>query len=176
MLQQLLARHLRIIFHPGRKLREHRPARLPRWFAQVDGDLKLGGRFHVHGNAEGTVTACEPQKHVAGTWEFGGATSWIELNLTPEGDGTRLERSLETMRANKLMKRPVAWIQSGSERWYAFAAAVANPILVAAFARSLTGESVGERRIVLGAVAYAIPYAAMWTLIGFALGEALRAT
>lgn len=103
---------------------------------------------------------------------------WLDgqWNVWFTGDGTRLERSLETMRANKLMKRPVAWIQSGSERWYAFAAAVANPILVAAFARSLTGESVGERRIVLGAVAYAIPYAAMWTLIGFALGEALRAS
>ncbi|HEY9012374.1 MAG TPA: SRPBCC family protein [Devosia sp.] len=65
--------------------------RLPRWFAQVDGDLRLGGRFHVHGNAEGTITACEPQKHIAGTWEFAGATSWIEIDLTPDGDGTRLQ-------------------------------------------------------------------------------------
>ena len=36
------------------------PERLPRWFAPVGGDLKLGGRYKVHGNAGGEVTACEP--------------------------------------------------------------------------------------------------------------------
>jgi hypothetical protein len=106
-----------------------------------------------------------------------GCCRWVdrrwEVWLT--GNGTRLERSLETMRASRLLRRPVGWIQSGSERSYALAAAVANPILVAAFARSLSGEPVGERRILLGAVAYAVPYAAMWTIIGFVLGEALRA-
>lgn len=65
--------------------------RLPRWFAPVEGELRLGGRFHVQGNASGTITACEPNRHFAGTWEFAGATSWIEVSLTPEGDGTRLE-------------------------------------------------------------------------------------
>jgi uncharacterized protein YndB with AHSA1/START domain len=66
------------------------PARLPRWFAQVDGDLVLGGRFHVQNNASGTVTACDAPRHLAGTWEFGGGVSWIEIDLTPEGSGTRL--------------------------------------------------------------------------------------
>lgn len=65
--------------------------RLPRWFAKVDGDFKLGGRFHVEGNASGTITACEPNRHMAGTWEFMGGTSWIEISLTPEAGGTRLE-------------------------------------------------------------------------------------
>lgn len=65
--------------------------RLPRWLAPVTGDFKLGGRFHVQGNASGTITACEPDKHVAGTWEFMGGTSWIEISLTPEAGGTRLE-------------------------------------------------------------------------------------
>jgi len=65
--------------------------RLPRWFAKIDGDLKLGGRFHVENNASGTITACEPNRHVAGTWEFMGGTSWIEISLTPEAGGTRLE-------------------------------------------------------------------------------------
>ena len=90
------------------------------------------------------------------------------------GNGTRLERSLETLRTSRLMRRPAGWIQSGSERWYALAAAVANPILVLAFARSLSGEPVGERKTLLGAVAYAIPYAAIWTVIGFVVGEAIR--
>jgi hypothetical protein len=54
------------------------------------------------------------------------------------------------------------------------AAAVANPILVAAFARPLSGRPIGRRRIVLGSVAYAIPYTAMWSLVGFAVGDAVR--
>jgi len=70
---------------------------------------------------------------------------------------------------------PVEWIHSGSDRRYALAAAVANPILVAAFARSLSGKPIGERRILLGAVAYAIPYVAIWSIVGFALGATVRA-
>jgi hypothetical protein len=33
----------------------------------------------------------------------------------------------------------------------------------------------GERRILLGSVAYAIPYVALWSLVGLALGDAVRA-
>jgi hypothetical protein len=50
-----------------------------------------------------------------------------------------------------------------------------NPFLVAAFARSLTGNPIGERRILVGAVAYSIPYVAIWSILGLALGAALRA-
>jgi hypothetical protein len=91
-------------------------------------------------------------------------------------NGTRIEKRLETMRASRLMAHPVAWIQRGSDRWYALAAAVANPILVATLARFVGGERVGERRIVLGAVAYAVPYVAIWSIVGLAFGETIRAT
>ena len=91
------------------------------------------------------------------------------------GTGTRMETALEKMRANRLMRRPMAWIREGTDRRYALAAAVANPILVAAFTRSLTNEPVGERRILAGAVAYAVPYVAMWSIVGLALGAAGRA-
>jgi len=91
------------------------------------------------------------------------------------GKGRRIETRLEGMRASRLMRHPVAWIQRGSDRWYALAAAVANPILVAGFARVLGGKQIGERRIVLGAVAYAIPYVAMWTLVGLVVSGSLRA-
>jgi len=67
------------------------PARLRRWFAPVTGELRLGGRYQVEGNASGTITACEPERHVAATWEFMGAVSWIEIDLRPDGTGTRLE-------------------------------------------------------------------------------------
>lgn len=65
--------------------------RLPRWFTVVSGELELGGRYQVEGNASGTVTACEPLAHFALTWEFGGDVSWVEVHLTDAGaDGVRL--------------------------------------------------------------------------------------
>ena len=46
--------------------------RIPRWFLPVEGDLRLGGRYQLKGNAGGTITACTPPDHFAATWEFGG--------------------------------------------------------------------------------------------------------
>jgi uncharacterized protein YndB with AHSA1/START domain len=66
--------------------------RLPRWFAPVSGDLRLGGRYQVEGNAAGTIESCDPPHGFSATWEFGGQTSWIEVRLTSAGDDhTRLE-------------------------------------------------------------------------------------
>ena len=79
------------------------------------------------------------------------------------------------MRSSRLLRHPVAWIERGSDRWYAFAAAVANPILVAALARLVGGVPIARRRILLGSVAYAIPYVAMWAIVGSALGHTIRA-
>jgi len=67
------------------------PERIKRWFAPVTGELKLGGRFHIEGNASGTITACEPGQSYAGTWEFGGYTSWIHVAVLAEGEQARLE-------------------------------------------------------------------------------------
>ncbi len=69
------------------------------------------------------------------------------------------------------MRHPVAWIQRGSDRWYALASALANPVLMVALARSIGGTPVGRRRIVLGSVAYAIPYVALWTVVGLVLSD-----
>jgi uncharacterized protein YndB with AHSA1/START domain len=65
------------------------PDRIPRWFAPVTGELRRGGRYQVEGNAGGTITACDPPHGFDATWEFGGKTSWIELRITPDGDGAR---------------------------------------------------------------------------------------
>ena len=67
------------------------PERLPRWFAPVSGELKLGGRYQVQGNASGTITRCEPPREFSLTWEFGGEISWLEVRLAQVGDGTVLE-------------------------------------------------------------------------------------
>jgi len=93
---------------------------------------------------------------------------WDEWLL---GHGTKIEHRLERMRASRLMQHPVAWIQSSSDRRYAVAAAVVNPILVLALARSVGGTPIGRRRILLGSIAYAIPYVAMWTVVGIALSR-----
>lgn len=67
------------------------PARLPRWFLPVSGELRLGGRYQLEGNAGGTITECEPPRFLAATWEFGGQLSWIEVRIAPEGaDRSRL--------------------------------------------------------------------------------------
>jgi uncharacterized protein YndB with AHSA1/START domain len=63
------------------------PERLPRWFLPVSGDLRQGGRYELQGNASGTIGRCEPPHSLDATWEYGGQTSWIELRLTPEGEG-----------------------------------------------------------------------------------------
>ncbi|WP_132878226.1 SRPBCC domain-containing protein [Tamaricihabitans halophyticus] len=66
--------------------------RLPRWFLPVSGDLELGGRYQLEGNAGGTVQRCDPPKSFRATWEYGGETSWIELRLSTEpGGGTLFE-------------------------------------------------------------------------------------
>lgn len=67
------------------------PERLPRWFAPVSGDLRLGGQYQVEGNAGGTIETCEPPRSFSATWEFGGNTSWIAVRITPDGDGARFE-------------------------------------------------------------------------------------
>jgi uncharacterized protein YndB with AHSA1/START domain len=61
--------------------------RIPRWFLPISGDLRLGGRYQLHGNASGQVIGCEPPRSLAVTWEFGGQVSWVHVQLTELSDG-----------------------------------------------------------------------------------------
>ena len=61
--------------------------RIPRWFLTVSGELELGGRYQLEGNAGGLVTACEPLSHFAITWEFGEEVSWVEVGCSGDGAG-----------------------------------------------------------------------------------------
>jgi uncharacterized protein YndB with AHSA1/START domain len=66
--------------------------RIPRWFLPVSGELRVGGRYQLEGNAAGTIERCDPPRSFAATWEFGGQLTWIELRLAPlAGGGTRFE-------------------------------------------------------------------------------------
>ncbi|MEV4625304.1 SRPBCC family protein [Micromonospora sp. NPDC049523] len=69
-----------------------KPERIARWFLPVTGDVHVGGRYQLQGNAGGTVERCDPPKSFAATWEYGTEVSWIEVRLTPEPTGgTRFE-------------------------------------------------------------------------------------
>ena len=61
--------------------------RIPRWFLPISGDLRLGGRYQLQGNAGGTITRCEPPRAVGMTWEYGGEVSWVQVTLEPTADG-----------------------------------------------------------------------------------------
>src|SRR5262245_57465640 len=66
------------------------PARLARWFLPVEGELKLGGRYQLEGNAGGTITRCERPEALDLTWEIMGGTSWLNLRLARDGKKARL--------------------------------------------------------------------------------------
>jgi uncharacterized protein YndB with AHSA1/START domain len=64
--------------------------RIPRWFLPISGDLRLGGRYQLQGNAGGEITRCEPPRHLAMTWEYGRDTSWVDVRLQPDARGGTL--------------------------------------------------------------------------------------
>ncbi len=49
--------------------------RIPRWFLPVSGELRLGGRYQLQGNAGGVINECVPPRRLALTWEFGGGVT-----------------------------------------------------------------------------------------------------
>jgi len=66
--------------------------RIQHWFLPISGDLRLGGRFQLEGNAGGRIERCDPPRSFSATWEMFGDVSWIELRLSREGDErTRME-------------------------------------------------------------------------------------
>lgn len=69
--------------------------RIPRWFLPISGDLRLGGRYQLEGNAGGVVERCKEPESFAVTWEYGGTLSWLEVTLIPGGGRTTLELAYE---------------------------------------------------------------------------------
>ena len=62
------------------------PERIPRWFLPVTGELRVGGRYQLEGNAGGTITACDPPRRFDATWEFGGNVTWIAVEVSAVDD------------------------------------------------------------------------------------------
>jgi uncharacterized protein YndB with AHSA1/START domain len=66
------------------------PERLPRWFLPVEGDLRVGGRYQLVGNAGGSIERCDPPRSLAVTWEYGDLVSWVEVDLAETRGSTTL--------------------------------------------------------------------------------------
>jgi uncharacterized protein YndB with AHSA1/START domain len=63
------------------------PDRIGRWLAPVHGDLRLGGRFQLEGNAGGEIMGCEKPRLLKVTWALGeGMDTEVEVRLAPAGD------------------------------------------------------------------------------------------
>jgi uncharacterized protein YndB with AHSA1/START domain len=119
------------------------PDRIPRWFLPVSGDLRVGGRYQLEGNAGGVVERCAAPESFAVTWEYGEMLSWLEVTLTPAGDSTTLEL------AHEEPLEPAKWRQFGPGAvgigwdlslmglgWHLDGAAVVDPEKAAAFVAS----------------------------------------
>jgi uncharacterized protein YndB with AHSA1/START domain len=63
------------------------PERIPRWFLPVTGELRLGGRYQLEGNASGMIEACDPPHGFRVSWEFGGSRSWLAVRVRAGADG-----------------------------------------------------------------------------------------
>jgi uncharacterized protein YndB with AHSA1/START domain len=59
------------------------PRRIARWLGRVTGELELGGRYQIEGNANGVIKECEPPSHLGVTWDYGEQASWVSVKLTP---------------------------------------------------------------------------------------------
>lgn len=64
---------------------------LSTWFLPVRGELGLGKRFELQGNAAGTVLACEAPQALLTTWEYNHDTSWLEVHVRETGSGSESE-------------------------------------------------------------------------------------
>jgi len=83
--------------------------RIGRWLMPVTGDLRLGGKYQLEGNAGGEILSCEPPRLLRVTWVMGeGPASEVELLLAP-GDGA--ETVLEL--AHTAVVDPEFWAKYG---------------------------------------------------------------
>jgi uncharacterized protein YndB with AHSA1/START domain len=72
------------------------PERIARWFMPVSGELKVGGRYQLEGNAGGEILECAEPERLRVSWLYGPdpGFSEVEVRLTPE-DGERTVLELE---------------------------------------------------------------------------------
>ncbi|MET0812703.1 MAG: SRPBCC domain-containing protein [Microbacterium sp.] len=89
--------------------------RIPRWFLPITGDLRLGGRYQLEGNAGGEVLECSPPAdgaaHYRVTWEYGGGVSWLVVRVRAADEDHSVVELEHTARAADIP--PGFWEQFG---------------------------------------------------------------
>ena len=98
------------------------PARLARWFGQIEGDLRPGGEFRasVDGERNGRVEACEAPRRLRITWRESDESyrkgrgvppfdATVEATLTPEGNQTILVVEVAGMPLDKIAFYGAGW-------------------------------------------------------------------
>lgn len=68
--------------------------RLSRWFLPVTGDLRVGGKFALEGNASGEILDCDPPKRMSLTWVYDEQTSWVDVELRSDSGGEQTDLEL----------------------------------------------------------------------------------
>ena len=67
------------------------PERLKRWFLELSGDLRVGGRVELTGVVTGQILRCEPPHVARMTWEYRDyPVDEVELRLSQVGPGQTL--------------------------------------------------------------------------------------
>jgi uncharacterized protein YndB with AHSA1/START domain len=64
--------------------------RISRWLMPITGELHVGGRYQLHGNAGGVIEQCVPHERIAVTWEFGGDVSWVVATFSATSGGAQV--------------------------------------------------------------------------------------
>jgi uncharacterized protein YndB with AHSA1/START domain len=101
------------------------PGRLARWYGQVEGDLRLGGRFRLHvedadSDAIGRVEACDPPRRLLVTtreteesYQRGKGVppydAGLEVTLAPDDDRTVLVIEVRGMPLNAIAFYGAGW-------------------------------------------------------------------
>jgi uncharacterized protein YndB with AHSA1/START domain len=122
------------------------PERIGRWFLTVTGELRLGGTFHLRGNASGEVLRCEPPRLLRVSWAYGDRpTDEVELRLSTGADGgTLLE--LEHASVSRLVEVDGRWVDPflNDEQMGLWGAGIGWELpLVYRLTRELRGELAG---------------------------------
>jgi uncharacterized protein YndB with AHSA1/START domain len=64
--------------------------RISRWLMPITGDLRVGGRYQLHGNAGGLIEECVPRERLALTWEFNDQVTWVVATFAETGEGAQV--------------------------------------------------------------------------------------
>ena len=102
------------------------------------------------------------------------ACGWIDRQWDAWAGG-KVEARLTKVRSKGMGKKVSGWVSRGSDGSFVVAAAITNAITTVALARVAIGRPLGRHRVWLAALAYGLFAAGLWSLIGWLVGDAIRA-